>query len=154
MTNFENFDKMEREHHVHHYNREKFEWVWGTIDHLGIWAFGGENKKVAPSFKNACFCVPPAPDKKISLWLCYLGPEPLFAPAFSIEKYNEWIKSLTSPLPPNLRRGQWMFVELNREMPLIAHEIWGDDQLDAFYVDGNIDKMVEYVKSRCETTQA
>lgn len=66
------------EHHVSCYNKSSFQWEWQTVDHLGIWAFGGANKDVAPRFKNAEFLVPVSHDDKVAGWYCYIGPEPQF----------------------------------------------------------------------------
>lgn len=153
MTNFDGIDQMQRDHHIACYSRSLFIWEWCTIDHLGIWAFGGADKKIAPFFKDAKFCVPKCPNEKKEGWHCYIGPQPEFMSLNLKDCFEEWIKSKDSKMPSWSRRGQWMFNELVRLLPTIAEEIRGNDELDAFSVDARIDKMVEYVKKRCETEE-
>ena len=50
------------------------EWVWGTLDHLGVWAFGGDGQR--PEFQSVSFQVPKH-DGVIG-WYCYMGPMPEF----------------------------------------------------------------------------
>jgi len=69
-------ENMTRQHHTSCYNKTKFKWTWCTIDHVGIWAFGGF--KDAPSFTDAAFRVPVSHDEKKPGWYCYIGPEPEF----------------------------------------------------------------------------
>lgn len=149
----ERHERMTREHHQACYNKDKFKWEWCTIDHLGIWAFGGIDKKSTPYFLNAKFCVPQPDNKKEFGWYCYIGPQPEFISTNLKDCFEEWVKSKDSKKPSWSRRGQWMFNELDRLMPTIADEVRGNDEIDAFYVDARIDKMVEYVKKRCETTE-
>lgn len=72
-------EQITREHHQNCYNKDKFKWEWQTIDHLGIWAFGGDDKNKEPYFKDAKFSVPKAHNEKKEGWYCYIGPEPEFS---------------------------------------------------------------------------
>ena len=71
-------EKMTRAHHLRHYGVEKLKWEWGTIDHLGVWAFGGDNKEKSPVLKDIGVQVPKSSDEKIYGWYCYVGPIPEF----------------------------------------------------------------------------
>lgn len=68
----------EIEHHVSCYGKPSFVWEWCTVDHLGIWAFGGTDKDKTPRFIDAGFRVPVRHDDKTPGWYCYIGPEPHF----------------------------------------------------------------------------
>ena len=72
----ENYEAITRLHHTNCYNVSKFTWKWGTIDHVGIWAYGGSDAK--PFFLDASFDVPKRECDKIEGWYCYIGPEPEF----------------------------------------------------------------------------
>jgi hypothetical protein len=63
-------------HHKACYNREKFKWEWCEIEHPGIWAFGGYDRKKPPEFISAYWAVP-RPEKDYG-WYCYIGPKPEF----------------------------------------------------------------------------
>lgn len=72
----EKHEQAVREHHKDCYNKSYFKWEWQTVDHLGIWAFGGSDKNVNPHFISAEFMVPKR--DKVPGWYCYIGPQPEF----------------------------------------------------------------------------
>lgn len=72
----EEHEKASRQHHQDCYNRSYFKWEWGTVTHLGIWAFGGSVKEKPPFFKSAAFVVPQS--DPVEGWICYIGPQPEF----------------------------------------------------------------------------
>ncbi len=71
-------EEINRAHHKRHYGVEKLKWEWGTVDHLGVYAFGGGNKDAAPTFRYIQVECPKRESEKTLGWYCYVGPIPEF----------------------------------------------------------------------------
>lgn len=88
------------EHH-HHYNREKFHFNWGTIDHPGIWACGGGRKDLPPVCVGVTAQIP-HPDKQ-EAWWAYIGPLPEFDNdwnALNAKDRGEYLDQSTTTFDP------------------------------------------------------
>lgn len=75
---------------VMEYKMPELEWVWGTPDKVGIWAYGGNTKDKTPevltvdlieNVKGAC----------LHCWRCYLGPTPQIAQPKKPVKQTLWM---------------------------------------------------------------
>lgn len=67
-------ERVHREHHRNHYSRDYFEWEWRTVEHTGVWAYGGNCQKTEPELISVSLKVP---DKEqLPGWYCYIGPTP------------------------------------------------------------------------------
>lgn len=70
-------EKISAAHHKHHYNRERFKFEWQTLDHIGIWSYGGKDKDKIPTLAKWTKVCTPYHDN-VEGWFCYIGPLPEF----------------------------------------------------------------------------
>jgi len=76
-----------KKHHISSYGKEIFKWEWGTLDHEGIWAYGGNNKDLPAVLLGATLQVPC--HDNVEGWYCYIGPVPNFTPPTLTQKQFE-----------------------------------------------------------------
>lgn len=65
------------------------QWVWGPPDKIGLWAFGGCNKEVAPVLKEIVVMM--VQSSTLMAWRCYLGPIPRISQPKKLVKQTLWM---------------------------------------------------------------
>jgi hypothetical protein len=76
-STFEHLQTARADHHEHYYGKKCFQFEWQTLDHLGIWAYGGRYKSKKPThYKWLKICAPY--HDNVEGWFCYIGPIPDF----------------------------------------------------------------------------
>jgi hypothetical protein len=74
---WQDFKRVEKEHHSTCYGVQEFEFFWGEADCPGIWAYGGPHKDAPPCLLWAKYLIPKK--DKTPGWFCYIGPRPEFS---------------------------------------------------------------------------
>lgn len=58
--------------HRQRYNCDNFEFSWRTVDHIGLWAYGGRDK--SPKLETVSILIPEM--ESVPGWYSYIGPIP------------------------------------------------------------------------------
>ena len=67
-------EEIDKDHHFWSYAKASFKFEWQAVEHIGVWAFGGDNKDLEPNVKEVSIIVPTLEKKEG--WYFYIGPIP------------------------------------------------------------------------------
>jgi hypothetical protein len=73
------------------YKMPDLQWVWGTPDKVGIWAYGGNTKHKTPEVVTVDLIENMKGAFYMTCWRCYLGPIPQITQPKKLVKQTLWM---------------------------------------------------------------